>query len=394
MKTKQEKASPVAEKVENTPPTPNPVATLPFMNPMTFWQDWFQMWTDMQEFWQYASVATYKKPEWVSPNEVVGDLHCFKMRKFGTEGSRAIPTLILPPFAGHYSTIADFSETQSLVRHLMEYGIENVYSLDYNSATEEMRYYDIDHYLAELNIMIDDLGDKVNLIGLCQGGWFGAIFTARFPQKVRSLVIAGAPIDTKAGDGFLENMVDQATPFFFKNMVSMGQGLMDGKYMLQGFKSMNPMQHYWQKYLDIFKKVQGAKNDEKGLKKYEDFEIWYENTLKLPGKWYEQVINELFHKNNFIKGEFRALGQVVNPKSIQCPVYLLAGEKDEITLPEQVFEAKNYFGTPPDKLVEDLAPGGHIGLFMGSETLKVYWKKIAAWMLEVVPHPETLAAEA
>lgn len=360
----------------------------PFMmpfSPMDIWQQGMQNMIDTMEFFYYANVAQYKKPEWVTPNEVVGDLHCFKMRKFGSQESDAIPTLILPPFAGHYSTIADYSENQSLVSHLMEFGVENIYSLDYHSATTEMKYYDIDQYLTELNIMVDDLGDRVNLIGLCQGGWFGAIFTARFPQKVQSLVLAGSPIDTKAGDGFLENTVENLPSYFFANLVNMGDGLMDGKYMLQGFKGMNPFQHYWQKYLDIYNKVQGPENDEQGLDRFESFEIWYENTLKLPGRWYKQVVEELFRKNSFIKGEFKALGRIVDPKAVTCPVYLLGGERDDITLPEQVFDADKYFGTPKAKLKKGLADAGHIGLFMGRKVLDNNWKEIAAWMLKHQP---------
>jgi poly(3-hydroxybutyrate) depolymerase len=70
----------------------------------------------------------------------------------------------------------------------------------------------------------------------------------------------------------------------------------------------------------------------------------------------------------------------LNLKSITCPVYLLAGESDDITTKEQVFGAEKYLGTPKDKLKKELVPGGHIGLFMGSHTLKETWPEIAAWI--------------
>jgi poly(3-hydroxyalkanoate) synthetase len=61
-------------------------------------------------------------------------------------------------------------------------------------------------------------------------------------------------------------------------------------------------------------------------------------------------------------------------------VYLLAGESDDITPKEQVFAAQNLVGTPRDGIMKALAPGGHIGLFMGSRTLKDAWPEIAAWI--------------
>lgn len=338
---------------------------------------------DFKEFIDYATIALNKKPEWVTPNVVVGKLRCFDLRQFSPKIDKTkSATLVLPPFAGHYSTIADFSEKQSLVKHLMDYGVPNVYCLDYHSATKEMQYYNVDDYLAQLDVFVDDIGDHVNLIGLCQGGWFGAIYTARFPQKVRTLVVAGSPIDTKAGDGHLENTVDNASPTFFSNLVKMGQGVMDGKFMVQGFKNMNFMQHYFEKYQRLYKMVKGAQNDEEGLERYENFEIWYENTINLPGKWYEQVIDELFRNNHFVNEQFVALGRKVSPKDIKCPVYMLAGDKDDITLPEQVFDMEKYIGTPKEKQAKGLAQAGHIGLFMGRAVLSKNWKEIAEWMMK------------
>jgi hypothetical protein len=39
--------------------------------------------------------------------------------------------------------------------------------------------------------------------------------------------------------------------------------------------------------------------------------------------------------------------------------------------------AEKHIGTPKDKIASLIAPGGHIGLFMGSKTLKETWPQIA-----------------
>ena len=70
----------------------------------------------------------------------------------------------------------------------------------------------------------------------------------------------------------------------------------------------------------------------------------------------------------------------MNLKDITCPVYLLAGELDDITTSEQVFDADKYLGTPKNKIEKKLVPGGHIGLFMGSRTLKEVWPPITRWI--------------
>ena len=70
-----------------------------------------------------------------------------------------------------------------------------------------MKDLEIDNYLAEIVVAIDDLGGRVDLVGLCQGGWVAAMVAARFPEKVNSLVLAGSPIDTDAGNGPIKRMV-------------------------------------------------------------------------------------------------------------------------------------------------------------------------------------------
>ncbi len=97
--------------------------------------------------------------------------------------------------------IADYTQGQSLVETLLDNGIGHVALTDWKSASEDMKDFDIDNYLAELIVAIDDLGGRVNLVGLSQGGWQSAMAAARFPEKVNTLVLAGAPIDTDAGDG-------------------------------------------------------------------------------------------------------------------------------------------------------------------------------------------------
>ena len=146
--------------------------------------------------------------------------------------------------------------------------------------------------------------------------------------------------------------------------------------MLQGWKNMHPEQHYIQDQIDLYEHM----DDPAYLKKEETFESWYESPIDLPGRWYLQVIAQLFKENRLAKGTFVGLGRRLNLKSITCPVYLLAGESDDITTQEQVFDAEKYLGTPKNGIERKLVPGGHIGLFMGSRTLRETWPTIARWI--------------
>lgn len=314
-------------------------------------------------------------PEWATANHVILELHTLTLRDF-SRSTQSVPVLVLPPYAGHSSTIADFHTGQSLVATLLDNGCTRVVAIDWRSATLAMRHYDVDNYLAEINVCIDELGGRVALVGLCQGGWCAAMVAARFPEKVERLVLAGAPIDTDAGDGAIKEAAHTLPMRFYENLVRMGGGMMKGAFMLEGFKNMHPATQYLGKFVELYEHV----DDPSYVGRFEQFERWYEHTINLPGAWYLQIIRELFKENRLAKGNFVGLGKRLNLKDITCPTFLLAGASDDITPAAQVFAAEKLCGTPPAEIRKATAQGGHIGLFMGRKVLADNWVLIAHWL--------------
>jgi poly(3-hydroxyalkanoate) synthetase len=314
------------------------------------------------------------RPKLATPNQARLDLRTMTLRDYGQPSG--IPTLIDAPYAGHTAMIADYHKGQSLVQTLLASGISQLALTDWKSATLDMKDLEIDNYLADVVVAIDDLGGRVNLIGICQGGWAAAMIAARFPDKVNTLVLAGAPIDMNAGNGPIKRMAHDLPTSFYEELVELGGGVMKGKFMLQGWKNMHPEQHYVQNHIDLYEHI----DDAAYLAKEETFRSWYENPIDLPGRWYLQVITQLFKENRLAKGEFVGLGRKLNLGDIKCPAYLLAGAADDITTPEQVLNAAKYLGTPKDRITHKTVPGGHIGLFMGASNLKEHWPPIAQWV--------------
>jgi polyhydroxyalkanoate depolymerase len=315
-----------------------------------------------------------RRPALATANRVRLELRTMTLRDYG-QGD-GLPTLVDAPYAGHTAVIADYHRGQSLVETLLHNGISHVALTDWKSATPDMKDFDIDNYLAEMVVAIDDLGGRVNLIGLCQGGWLSAMVAARFPGKVNTLVLAGAPIDTAAGSGPVKRMADAYPVSFYQELVELGGGMMPGRFMLQGWKNMHPVQHYISDHVDLYEHI----DDPVYLAKKEAFERWYENPLDLPGRWYLQSITELFKENRLARGQFIGLGRRLSLREIACPLYLLAGAADDITTPEQVLNAASLVGTSSNLVVKETVPGGHIGLFMGAGTLKRHWPRIARWI--------------
>ncbi len=308
------------------------------------------------------------RPALATQNKVRLDLRTMRLRDYGKQGG--MPTLVDAPHAGHTAMIADYHKGQSLVETLLANGIDHVALTDWKSATEDMKDLEIDNYLAEVVVAIDDLGGRVNLVGLCQGGWVSAMIAARFPDKVNSLVLAGAPIDTDAGDGPIKRMAHESPMSFYEELVELGGGLMKGKFMLQGWKNMHPEQHYFRS-ISISTSTSTIRPISR---KEETFESWYENPIDLPGRWYLQVISELFKENRLAKGTVRRPGPA--PQSAATsPARPICSPAPTTTsrLPSRCSTPQNTSARRRTRSCRRPCPGGHIGLFMGARTLKDNW---------------------
>ncbi len=310
-------------------------------------------------------------PVFVTENEIVLETDAYRLRRFSGKDDSS-PVLILPPQAGHHSGICDFSGENSLVRTFLSNGVKSVYAIDWKSATYGRACENLETLIMHTDRCVSHIGRKVNLVGLCQGGWQGAMYTTIFGHKVNSLVLAGSPIDAHADDGKLKAACAVLPYNYFMTLVTLGGGIYRGEFQLFAFKMMNPYERFFQDYYELYKNVE----DPVFLERHRRFRNWYETVSHLPGKWYLQIVDQLFIKNNLVKGKMRLFGKKIDLRNIDCPLFMIAGSKDDITTPGQVFNAGKYVSTPPERMERHLVDSGHIGLFMGKNSLKTAWPRV------------------
>jgi pimeloyl-ACP methyl ester carboxylesterase len=191
--------------------------------------------------WLALGDGTPAEPEWTTPNTVALELPSMRLRDFG-KGERGRPTIVCAPYALHGATIVDFAPGHSLVEALRRGGLTRPLVTDWRSATPEMRFFSIDTYLADLNVAVDELTPPVDLVGLCQGGWLALVYAARFPGKVRRLVLAGAPVDVDAAESPMSRAVRGIPLSTFESLVRLGDGRVLGRYVREAWapRSMPP----------------------------------------------------------------------------------------------------------------------------------------------------------
>jgi len=311
---------------------------------------------------------------WTTPNAVVLQLPSLRLREFSRGTATQQPVLVCAPYALHGALIADFAPSHSLVEALQKGGVNRIYVPDWCSATPDMRYLSIDNYLAELNVAIDEIGAPVDLVGLCQGGWLSLVYTARFPGKVRRLVLAGAPVDISTPSE-LSKMVAAVPQQAFEQMVQQGDGLVSGEHMLK-FWNIPFNQHDVEA---VLQRNLGDGSDEARVL-LDRFERWDRATLDLPGTYYLEVTDRVFRRNLIAEGRFVALGRRIDLAEVRVPVFLLAGADDIVVPRDQAFATAGLLGTRPAWLERACEPCGHLSLFMGRKALSHSWRRVARWL--------------
>ncbi len=336
---------------------------------------------DTARWWRH--VLGRRRPTWSTEHRIVWETPIARLRDF-TDGATddVVPTLVLPPQAGHDSCIVDFAPTQSQMQVIRATGLTRAFTLDWVGATQATKTTTIEDYVAVVDRAVDTALEgtghsTVNLVGDCQGGWLSAIYAALHPDRINTLTLAGAPIDFHAGDtaiGASSRVTSRRYGTLpYRAMVAMGRGNMPGQFVLNGFIAMSPDAEI-AKHVDLLRHL----DDPAAIARYQSFEDWFKHTQDVPGTFYLWLVEHLFSGNELITGDLVVGGRRVDLGVLHCPLFLLGGATDHITPPVQVFRAADAVSTPPEKVWRRTAPGGHLGLFMGNQALREEWPPIMA----------------
>ncbi len=313
------------------------------------------------------------KPAWSSPNKIVWELPSLRLRDFSQDPeSSEVPTLLINPQVNS-SYICDYGPGQSLMMTLREQGLKRLYAVDWKSATLERADETLDDALWALHHVIDHLGGRVRLIGLCQGGWMSLMLSALFPHKVESVVLAAAPIDFHAEPGVINILARYVYPMaFYEALVAMGGGIMRGEMISTGFNNMRPFERYVLKYIDLYAHI----DDKNYVDRYRELDNWYALAQHIPGATYLRIVKELFKENRMVRGTMVCCDRPLDLKQVTCPVIMIAGSRDHITLPGQLFAAEKYVGS--QETYRFTTDAGHVGVFMSKRALRDVWPKVVA----------------
>ena len=311
-----------------------------------------------------------------APKEKVWEFGKVKLYHYLTENppKQKTPTLISYALVNR-ADMMDLQPDRSFIRRLLDEGAD-LYLIDWGYASRVDRYKTLDDYInGDIDDMVDFLRkrhdvDKVNLMGICQGGTFSVIYSALHPEKVKNLITLVTPIDFHVEDGLLFQWARQLD---VDTVVDGFGGIVPAYFLNFGFDLLKPMSKV-KKYIGL----ENVLADKAKMMNFLRMEKWVADGPDQAGETYRQFLKDMYQQNKLVKGEFELRGEKVDLKKIDMPVMNIYAAADHIVPPSATKPLNDHIGSKDQELYE--FPGGHIGVFVGGRSQKVLAPAVAEFL--------------
>ncbi len=323
-----------------------------------------------------------------TPSDVVLTEDDMKLLHYRPRAQKAtdVPVLMVYALVNRYY-ILDLQPDKSVVRKMLDDGLD-VYMIDWGYPSGADRWLTLEDYInGYMNDAIDKVRelsghDKINLIGVCQGGTFSVIYTALHPEKVLNLVTLVTPVNFDTNKGLLHVW---AKALDVDKLVD-AYGIIPGDIMNSGFLLTDPFRLLIDKYVGLFEKMECDREDEECLTANEEtvknflrMEKWIFDSPDQAGEAYRQFIKDCYQKNLLIKNELVIDGHRVDLRNIKVPLLNIMAQLDHL-VPNDASKPLNDAVGSTDK---DMAvyPTGHIGIFVSGKSQREIVPKITSWLV-------------
>lgn len=299
----------------------------------------------------------------------------------------AIPVLLVPPL-GVYGWVFDLMTERSLVRYFLAHGFA-VYMIDWGRPSNSENYLSLETYTlnwfpkAVAAIRQHSGQAQVSIVGYCMGGLLSLIYTAaEGKNQVKNLVTIASPVNMhqmssaigKAYQLFAvpASLLRRVTGFDLNDFDS-SLFHVNGKLLSIGFQLTQPTAML-SSYIDLVRNI----GNQDYVSRYTTMNEWFTNMPDYPGATMREMIEKFGLANRMNHGHFHIGGRQISFKNIKCALLAIAGDNDAITSIGAASAVITVVGSL-DKSFE-VVPGGHAGLFTGTQAVKTTWVIVTDWL--------------
>ncbi|MCX7108803.1 MAG: class III poly(R)-hydroxyalkanoic acid synthase subunit PhaC [Proteobacteria bacterium] len=320
-----------------------------------------------------------------APKELIYEEDKLKLYRYSRNEPNTCRTPVLVVYAlVNRQYMLDLQPDRSMIRNLLNLGLD-VFIIDWGYPNKADMYLTLDDYI---NGYIDNCvdvvrkvtqSDKVNLMGICQGGTFSAIYAALNPDKIENLVTLVAPIDFSTNEGLLFNWSKHLNIDALVDAYK----IIPGDFLNGGFLMLMPFNLNIRKYVDMLDVME----DKDKLLNFLRMEKWIFDSPGQAGECMRQFIKDCYQQNKLVKGELKLGDRLVDLGNITMPLLNIYASADHLVPPASTKPLNDLVGTEDKTLYE--FKGGHIGVFVGGRSQKELAPAISKWLHERDNAPET-----
>jgi polyhydroxyalkanoate synthase len=302
-----------------------------------------------------------------------------KLRLFRYQGSPSVvqnkvPTLIVYALVNR-PYMMDIQENRSTIRGLLDAG-QDVYLIDWGYPDRSDKYLTLDDYInGYLDRCVDVIRErhgveKINILGICQGGVFSLCYSTLHQDKVKNLVTMVTPVDCKTPDNMLSHWVQQMDIDLLVDTM----GNLPGEMLNWTFLNLKPFQLMGQKYVPMVDII----SEEKNVKNFMRMEKWIFDSPDQAGEAFRQFIKDFYQQNKLVEGGLMIGNQEVDLAKLKLPILNIFAEQDHLVPPDASRVMKKLVGSKD--YTELSFPGGHIGIYVSGKAQKTVTPAIAEWL--------------
>jgi polyhydroxyalkanoate synthase subunit PhaC len=314
-----------------------------------------------------------------SPHDVVYEEDTLQLLRFRNNSIDVAEPILICYALVNRPYILDLQADRSVVRQLLKRGFD-VYLIDWGiptAADRSLALADyIDGFLKNVAAYVCTLSGsrQLNLLGYCMGGTMSTIYTAMHREQVRNLILMAAPIDFSGNEGLL-NLWSRDELFDVDSLVD-AYGNCPGSFLQSCFQLRDPVQNYFNKYLNFYEKMY----DREFLENFFVMERWTNDNIPVAGETFREFVKKFYQQNELVRGEFRLKGNLVRLNQITCPILMLVADRDDLVPASSTLALRDHVRSED---IESMSiDAGHIGLAVSSRAHRKLWPEAAMWIAD------------
>lgn len=273
--------------------------------------------------------------------------------------------------------MADLQDGRSMIQGLLNAGLD-IYLIDWGYPDSADRYISLEDYInGYIDRCVDIICrehklDKINLLGICQGGSFSLCYSALHPEKVRNLITTVTPVDFHTKDDLLSKMVRNVDV----DQLVDTMGNIPGELLNWTYLSLKPYRLLGQKYMDLVNLL----DDTEQARNFMRMEKWIFDSPDQVGEAFRQFTKMFYQENGLVKGSVKIGNETVDLMNITMPVLNIYAAQDHLVPPDSSRALEGCVGTKDYTSLE--FPGGHIGIYVSGKSQKMIPPAVAEWLEE------------